>query len=134
MASAGQDFAKFAERLASLADAPVAKDMAGALADIWVTKAKQVMGHDTNQLNNRTKVTSVTGSRRNALAVVDADTPYAGYHNYGNRWTAPNRFWNEGNDAAEDAANGVTGARALGSIERMLISGGVWQPVWRQPT
>ena len=32
MALAGDEFAKFAERLASLADAPVAKDMVGALA------------------------------------------------------------------------------------------------------
>jgi phage gpG-like protein len=131
MAAAGAEFAEFAKHLLTLADAPIAKEMVGALGDIWVERSKVVMGHDTNQLHNRTKVTSVTGSKRNALAVVDADTPYAGFHNYGNRWTAPNRFWNEGHDAAEDAANGVVGARAIGSIERLLVSGGVWNPIWR---
>jgi phage gpG-like protein len=134
MASAGAEFAEFAKRLTALSGVPVAKDMAGALADIWVTKSKRVMGHDTNQLNNRTEVTSVTGSKRDALAVVDADTPYAGWHNYGNSRTPPNRFWNEGLDAAEAAANGVTGTKVVGSIERMLISGGTWNPSWRPRT
>ena len=134
MASASAEFAEFAKHLLTLSDAPIAEDMAGALSDVWVERAKAVMGHDTNQLNNRTRLVSVTGSRRNAVAVVEADTPYAGYHNYGNRWTAPNRFWNEGQEAAEDAANGVVGARAIGSIERLLVSGGVWNPIWRQRT
>ena len=130
--TAGAEFKEFADHLATLSSAPIAEDMAGALGDIWVGKARGVMGRDTNQLHNRTRLATVTGTRRNAVAVVEADTPYAGFHSYGTRWQAPNRFWDRGRDAAETAAKGVVGAAVVGSIERVLISGGVWRPVWRQ--
>ena len=124
-----EEIRDFADHFADLARAPIATDVVETLADIWVDESQTVMGRDTNQLYNRTKVETVSGSATTATATVVADTPYAGYHNYGNRWTAPNRFWDAGLEEAERQAGGQVAARVSTSIERVLVSGGVWNPV-----
>ena len=72
-------------------------------------------------------VTSISGTASHAEATVQADTPYAGYHNYGTRTQAPNRFWDMGLDAAEAKARELEG-RVGGQIQRALDSGGSWNP------
>ena len=127
MSADTRELREMSRRFGKAAKAPVAVDMADMLAHIMVAEAKRVMGHDTNQLDRRTTVTSVTGTASSAVATVEADTPYAGHHNYGNPWTGPNLFWDRGIGAAERAVEEVGGEMVV-SVERMLTSGGVWNP------
>lgn len=121
----------FVKRLQSLErDAgDAALGIAEGLADLWIDTAKQRMGKDTWQLFNRTGVGSLSASPRGAHAevIVEADTPYAGFHNYGNRYTPPNGFWNMGRDTAEQRARQL-GGEIETQIRRVLTSGGVWNP------
>ena len=117
---------QFARRLRSVAgdtDEAVGGIVEG-LADIWVDKSRRVVGVDTGQLKARIGVTAIRAGGSEATADLDADTPYAGFHNYGTRYQRPNRFWNEGRDAAEQEARRLEG-RVGSSIERALVSGGV---------
>ena len=125
--SAGAEFREFADRLAAVADARIATDAAQLLADVWTDTAIVFVGKDTHQLERRIRVVAITGSASRAVGEVEADTPYAGYHNYGNSSTAPNRFWDLGMEAAERYGNRLSTYVSTG-IERMLVSGGVWNP------
>ena len=98
-----------------------------ALADVWVDAARRRMGYDTGQLYNRTGLVSLRSSPSTATATVEADTPYAGFHNYGTRWTRPNRYWDHGLEAAGRAVTRLDG-KLSGHIERVLVSGGDWNP------
>jgi phage gpG-like protein len=123
------DFAEFERMLANLigSSGDACGQITEGLADEWVDVARQRVGVDTGQLRARTGLSRLTTSRSSGEAWVIADTPYAGFHNYGNRYTPPNRFWNHGRDSAEQLANSL-GGKIGTSIERALVSGGVWNP------
>lgn len=97
------------------------------LADVWVDRSRRTVGVDTGQLKARIGVVSIRSTGATAEADLEADTPYAGFHNYGTRYTAPNRFWDDGRAAALVEARRLEG-RVGSSIERSLTSGGVWNP------
>lgn len=118
---------RFAKRLRELDDPDAAGAIVEGLADLWLDTARRRMGKDTFQLYNRTGMRSLRMSSRQARADIEADTPYAGHHNYGTRYQAPNRFWNVGRDAAEAKA-GELGGELATQIRRHLTSGGVWNP------
>lgn len=118
---------EIADRFDALGRAPVAKDIATALADEWIRVARNVVGVDTGQLKARTRIVSITGTPGHAEAILEADTPYAGYHNYGTWRTPPNRFWTYGADAAELLSRRL-GAPLQAEVSRVLKSGGVWNP------
>lgn len=118
---------RLAKRLRTLGDPDAPAAIVEGLADLWVDTARTEMGYDTGQLYNRTGVASISGGRTRAEAWVEADTPYAGFHNYGNRYTPPNRFWNKGRDAAEREARRIGGDIET-QLRRVLESGGVWNP------
>lgn len=118
---------RFADRLVKLGDGDAPVAIVEGLADLWVDTAKQRMGHDTWQLDNRTELTRLDSTGSKATARVEADTPYAGFHNYGTRYVPPNRFWNHGRDAAEQKARQI-GGQIESQIRRSLTSGGSWNP------
>ena len=118
---------EFVRRLKQLDDPDAPAGIVEGLADMWVDKARTQMGKDTWQLYNRTGLVSLRATARHAEAVVQADTPYAGFHNYGTRYQAPNRFWDDGRDAAEREAQRL-GGKVGTQIERVLSSGGSWNP------
>lgn len=126
MADQLRDMGRTLRTLAGDADATAFTIVEG-LADEWVSVARQRMGHDTGQLDARTGVRSISGGTSKATAVVQADTPYAGFHNYGNRYTPPNLFWNHGRDAAVRMVDQI-GGRLETQLRRALNSGGVWSP------
>lgn len=97
------------------------------LADQWVTVSQRDVGVDTGQLRARINVTAITGSGVAGTADIQADTPYAGYHEYGNRYTAPNPYFRNGRDAAVREADKY-GAKLETQLRRALDSGGVWNP------
>ena len=124
--SSFDDFERMFANLIASTDDAVGQIVEG-LADEWVTVARKRVGVDTGQLRARTALSRISTTRSSGEAWVIADTPYAGFHNYGTRYTAPNRFWNWGRDAAERTAQNL-GGRVGTSIERALVSGGVWNP------
>lgn len=98
-----------------------------ALADVWVTKSQQVVPVDTGQLRARTNVVSVRSAGVRGEADLQADTPYAGFVEYGTRYVAPRPFFRDGRDAAARAADRL-GGRLGSELRRSLDSGGVWNP------
>ncbi len=116
-----------AQRLRLLDDRTALLGIVEGLGDRWVYWARQTMGKDTRQLWNRTGIVHLSASASRADVFLEADTPYAGHHNYGNRYTAPNRFWNTGRDAAEQRARELDGI-IESQILRSLTSGGSWNP------
>lgn len=125
----GSDFDEFQRMFARLigsTDDAVGIIVEG-LADEWVDVARRKMGKDTGQLYARTGLRELRSTRASGTAVVVAETPYAGFHNYGTRYVAPNRYWNHGRDAAANTADAL-GGKIRTSIERALTSGGVWNP------
>jgi len=118
---------QFATRLKKLGDVDAAGAIVEGLADLWVDASRRKMGYDTGQLYNRTGVVRLSSTARHAEADLEADTPYAGFHNYGTRFQGPNRFWDYGLDTAEAEARRLEG-RVGAQIGRMLESGGVWNP------
>jgi len=118
---------QFRQTLHRLQQEPLAVPFVETLADEWLNEARSTVGVDTGQLKARINLVSLRGSAMNAEARIHADTPYAGFHNYGTRYTAPNRFWNKGQDAAVSLADRL-GGRLRTGIERALSSGGVWNP------
>ena len=114
-------------RLRSLDDRAAYFQIVEGLADLWIDTAKRRMGKDTHQLETRTMVQSVRARASGATADLIADTPYAGFHNYGTRHQKPNRFWDLGLETAEREANRL-GLSIETQIQRVLESGGVWNP------
>lgn len=118
---------KFARNLRTLGDADAAGGIVEGLADLWIDTAKRRVGVDTGQLKNRTQVVRISSTAAHGEADLEADTPYAGFHNYGTRHQRPNRFWDAGLESAEAEAQRLEG-RVGAQIERALTSGGVWNP------
>ena len=118
---------QFADRLRRLGDTDAPAALVEGLADMWVDASRRRMGYDTGQLYNRTQVTRITGTASHAEADLTADTPYAGFHNYGTRFQPPNRFWDHGLDVAEQEARRLEG-KVGAQIRRTLESGGTWNP------
>lgn len=116
-----------AKRLRELDDPDAVGAIVEGLADMWVDTARRTMGYDTGQLYHRTGLARISSTASRAEATIVADTPYAGFHNYGTRYQAPNRFWNEGRDRAEAEARRLDG-RLGTEIRRALESGGSWNP------
>lgn len=114
------------DRLARDADSG-AFEIVEALADIWIAKSQAVVPVDTGQLRARTNVTSIRSAGSKGEADLQADTPYAGFVEYGTRYVAPRPFFRDGRDAAGQAANRA-GGRIGSEIRRSLQSGGVWNP------
>lgn len=121
---------QFAKRLRDLDDPEAVEGLTRGIADQWVERAKRQMGKDTLQLFDRTDIEWVKATSYRGEAMVKADTPYAGFHNYGTRSQAPNRFWSDGMLEAERRANELGGEIGR-SIERALTSGGSWNPIRR---
>lgn len=116
-------------RLADLAaDADnAALQIVEALADVWISESQRKVPVDTGQLKARTNVVSVRSAGVRGEADLQADTPYAGFVEYGTRYVAPRPFFRDGRDAAKragDAAGGKIGSE----LRRSLDSGGVWNP------
>jgi len=118
---------QFADRLRKLGDTDAPAAIVEGLADLWIDTSRRRMGYDTGQLYNRTGVTRISGTASHAEARLEADTPYAGFHNFGTRFQGPNRFWDYGLEAAEAEARRLEG-RVAGQIRGVLESGGVWNP------
>lgn len=119
---------EFEIRLRMLEGAPIAVDMVTDLAGVWYERADKQVGVDTGQTKRRTKIKSITGSGAKASALLESDTPYAGFHNYGTSRTAPNRYWSDGMADAERVARDELGSVVFSEIGRVLASGGVWNP------
>ena len=120
---------KIADTLRSMATnaGDASMSLIEAVADEWIDVAHETMGIDTSQLWNRTAVVDVSRSGAGATADLVADTPYAGWHNYGSYKNPPNRFWNDGQRAAWSFADAA--AEPLeASIASSMKSGGTWKP------
>ena len=113
--------------LASIAADSGAFPIVEALADIWVDESQRTAPVDTGQLRARINVSSVVSSGRNAQATIQADTPYAGFVEYGTRYQAPNPYFRRGRDQAV-AEVGRFGVRLETQLRRALDSGGSWNP------
>lgn len=97
------------------------------LADVWVRESQRVVPVDTGQLRARTAVVSVRSAGVAADADLMADTPYAGFVEYGTRYVGPRPFFRGGRDEAARVADGL-GGRLESELRRTLDSGGVWNP------
>lgn len=97
------------------------------LADVWVQDAQRTVPVDTGQLRARTNVVSIRASGRSAEATLQADTPYAGFVEYGTRYVPPRAFFRGGRDKAAQVAGGL-GGRLESQLRRALTSGGSWSP------
>ena len=117
------DLEKLRRSLGSITAGPVAGAMLKALADVWVTESKRKVPVDTGQLKARIAVTAVSSSR----ATVQADTPYAGFVEYGTRYQRPQPYFRPGELAARDAGEQM-GAAIETELRRSLTSGGVFNP------
>jgi hypothetical protein len=128
--TASFDLSELAELVANVeraAAADIAFPLAAGLADVWVDYSQAHVPVDTGQTKARTAVQSVTSSGARAHAEVISDTPYAGYIDQGTSRTPPRPYFRGGRDAAADAAREL-GGQVGTSIERMIVSGGVWNP------
>lgn len=114
------------DRLANDADAG-GLEIVDALADVWISESQRRVPVDTGQLRARTNIVSVRSAGVRAEADLQADTPYAGFVEYGTRYVAPRPFFRDGRDAAVKAADRL-GARLGSEIRRSLDSGGSWNP------
>lgn len=121
------DLDEFADRLRNVADTNYAVPIVEALVEHGVEVMHDTMSVDTGQLQARTGITYVGGTASRAEAEWQADTPYAGWHNYGTRHQAPNGFADRGVLAMEQAAEAIGGQVAT-QVERQLVSGGVANP------
>ena len=121
------DLAKTVRALRNIARDGGALEIADGLAQAWIDKSRQVVPVDTGQLKHRTTVVSVRGGRTSGEAEVQADTPYAGFVEYGTRYMAPRPFFRQGRDHAVAVANEL-GGRLENELRRSLESGGVWNP------
>ena len=113
--------------LASIAADSGAFPIVEALADIWVDESQRTAPVDTGQLRARINVTSVVSSGRNAQATIQADTPYAGFVEYGTRYISPNPYFRRGRDQAAAEVDRF-GVRLETQLRRALDSGGSWNP------
>lgn len=97
------------------------------LADVWIKESQRVVPVDTGQLRARTNVVSIRSAGRSSNADLHADTPYAGFVEYGTRYVGPRPFFRDGRDQAARVADGL-GGRIESQIRRSLDSGGSWNP------
>lgn len=114
------------EQLARDADSS-AFELVEALADVWISESQRTVPVDTGQLRARTTLVSVRSSGVRGEADLQADTPYAGFVEYGTRYVAPRPFFRDGRDAAARAA-AKAGGRIGSELRRSLESGGSWNP------
>lgn len=123
------DLDQLAKRLRSLSGdaADAALQIVEGLADVWVKDSQRTVPVDTGQLRARTAIRSVRSAGVSAEADLVADTPYAGFVEYGTRYVAPRPFFRDGRDEAARVADGL-GGRIESQIRRSLDSGGVWNP------
>ena len=121
------DLGKLRKALAQIAQESGAFPIVEALADIWVEESQRTAPVDTGQLRARINVTSIQDRGRSAEATLQADTPYAGFVEYGTRYQAPNPYFRRGRDQAEREV-GRVGVRMESQLRRALTSGGVWNP------
>ncbi len=113
-------------RLAANAD-DAALEIVDALADVWITESQRTVPVDTGQLRARTTIVSVRSTGVRGEADLQADTPYAGFVEYGTRYMSPRPFFRDGRDAAKRAAD-AAGGKIGSQIRRSIDSGGVWNP------
>lgn len=121
------DFGRTIRAFRNLGSDPGAVEIVDELAQLWVDVSRERVPVDTGQLQARIGVRQVSGSGVRGEAWVDADTPYAGFVEFGTRYVPPRPYFRAGEDAARQAAHQL-GGRLGTELRRALVSGGVWNP------
>jgi len=113
--------------LAAFAKESGALPIVEALADIWVEESQRKVPVDTGQLKARINVTSIREMGNRAEATLQADTPYAGFVEYGTRYQRPQPYFRPGRDKAAGEVDRF-GVSMSSAMARALKSGGSWNP------